>query len=186
MREEGSPLFLWKMEMTINKPLKEVAYHYPRLFHNQGSNSAITSAIWYHLNDTTTPENDSDYLIYMVAALPSPLQTRDVTMHATFHQLDENTILLIERHSTIIPVVKKYIRTITHLCGMIFKAVTPTSTLVTSINHTDVKGKIPKWFMNRVGAEIFKDMLKIKEMFESGKKFDIFPVNYKSIKEAVK
>lgn len=186
MKVKGRSLLFWKSEIIIEKPLKQVFENFPRLFHNHRCNFKIFSdSTWYHVRDTSSPETETEYILHLVSNMPPVFQTRDICVHATFHSLDETRALFIYEQSKTIPVSAEVIRVRTKLSGSYFKALSPTSTQVTSIVDADQGGLIPKWFLNIFGSDLSKNTTKFKAILESGLNLEAFVPLYKPLKQAL-
>lgn len=182
MKEKGTALFVWKTEIIVNKPMKEVAYTFPRLFHNHNSNSALSHEIWYYMKDTPHPENETEYIIQVFPTPPAFFQARDVVLNSTVHNIDENRIAFVEDASSLIPHSTGFIRCQTFLGGFLFTALSPSSTSVTVIFDLDPKGMVPKWVLNLAGADTYKAALKFKDILEKGTSLGKYPINYQLLK----
>lgn len=126
----------------VHIPLKEIATKFLLIQFDPDQNHNFAESEYYSSGEGSSFA--THYIAYAISKLGGIFQDRDLCFMVRFYQLSEDSIVYVQEQSDAIPSSNKYIRSTFYLSGGSFKALSPTSTLITYIVQMDPGGSIPK------------------------------------------
>lgn len=185
MKVKGVPLFLLKIELVIERPLKEVSFFFPRLVANHNYLSKLLDeSTWYYMNDTSSPEQQIRYIIQTVSRSHLMFEGSETCVSVSICYVDEDKVIYIQEQSNILPLSNKFVRSHNGLGGIFFQALSPTSTQVVLMLDNDPKTSRPNWLVSHGSILLFQEIMRMKTEFET-EEINKYPVNYKPLKEII-
>lgn len=100
-------------------------------------------------------------LCYYAVRSPPPLRHRDFVLQRNW--LDVGTEAIIFNHSVChsdFPPRKEAIRAVSYLTGYVVKPLGPHSCQLTYVTHSDPRGKLPSWLINKITTIVTPKMMR--------------------------
>lgn len=142
MKSKGIPVYANKFEYTVNAPLQEVVSKFFWIAYDPEHNHNITTSQFFCSGEGSS--FSTHFIVHMVTKIGGIFQEREICLLMHHFKISDDTHIITQEHSHAIPANKKFIRITFHLSGILFKALSATSTQVSRILHGVDTGSIPK------------------------------------------